>query len=79
VIYSIWHVPSGNLVTTCESERQALDLIRDGVAEHAPTYGEQFVLLEEDRRGRITRIAEGSELVALALSAPPERAPSAQP
>src|SRR5206468_11569285 len=36
VIYSIWHVPSGNLMTTCKSKREVLDLIRDGVAEHGP-------------------------------------------
>ena len=50
-----------------ETKAGALAAIRDAVTTRGREYAEQFLLLREDTKGRTGTVAEGSDLVDLAL------------
>ena len=72
--YELWHMPSGNLVNTFESQRDALDFVRLTYEQQGRERAEELALGTEDRRGGSTQIAIGSELLARALGEVPGRA-----
>ena len=69
-VYEVWHGPSNNLAGAFTTQDEALALLRDEIALHGPDHGEAFVLGRE-YRGRFRVIAEGDDLVRLALANQP--------
>jgi hypothetical protein len=66
--YALWHIPSGNLVSTFEREVDALVVVRRVFEQGGREAGESFALGAENRRGRIRPIANGPDLLTRALS-----------
>jgi hypothetical protein len=65
--YELWHMPSGNIVNTFESEADALVVVRRAYEQNGREAGEAFALGTEDRRGRSRQLAAGALLLARAL------------
>lgn len=70
MIYELWDTRSGNVVGTFATKAEALAIVRDTVVLHGQVMGERFLLGQEDKAGRSRQIAEGKELIALALAGP---------
>ena len=65
--YEVWSKKSRSVVGAFESEKAALEAVRDAIGLHGRAYGEELALIREDRRGRSTPVAEGAALVEQAL------------
>ena len=66
--YELWNTRTGNIVGTFESEDAALKAVRQAMDSYGRDYAERLLLGREDRNGRSRRIADGAELVRLALT-----------
>jgi hypothetical protein len=71
--YELWHIPSGNLVSTFEQEADALMVVRRVFEQGGREAGESFALGTKNRRGRIRPIANGPDLLTRALSSGTEQ------
>jgi hypothetical protein len=67
--YELWHIPSGNLVSTYAHEDDALAVVRRALRQRGRAHAEEFALGTEDRRGRSRAVASGGDLVARAEAA----------
>lgn len=76
MIYELWDLPSRNLVATYTSKSEALADLRAALTDHGADYVADFMLGQEDTKGRSRMIARGSRLVALTLASMAESAPS---
>jgi hypothetical protein len=76
MIYELWDLPSRNLVATYTSRSEALADLRAALADHGADYVADFMLGQEDTKGRSRVIAQGSHLVSLTLASVTESAPS---
>jgi hypothetical protein len=71
VTYELWSKPSRSALGAFDTEAEALAAVREAVAQHGRAYAEGFAVIREDRRGRSKLVAEGAQLVDLALAAAP--------
>jgi len=71
-VYELWDLPSRNLVGTYPTKRQALNDLRAMTSTHGVDYVGDLMLGEEDAQGRSHLIAQGADLIALALASRPE-------
>ncbi len=71
MIYELWDAESGNIVGTFETKEEALAIVRDTVARHGEAFATSFLLGQEDKAGRTRQIADGPDLVALAMHEAP--------
>ena len=62
-MYEVWDEASGNQLGAYQAEAEALALVRALLAANPQGNGDSLVLLREDRRGRVTTVAIGAELV----------------
>jgi hypothetical protein len=74
--FEIWETTSGNLAGSFETRTEALLAVREAAERHGVRYLDSFQLLSFDK-GQHSVVAEGSDLVALAVSQTEERAPQA--
>jgi hypothetical protein len=66
--YELWETTSGNLVGTYSTQRDALDVIEQGIKRHGPHYADTFLLGYEEPDGDSHVLAEGQDLVDLACA-----------
>ena len=71
ISYELWDLPSRNVVGSYTDKQQALAFVRQAVALHGTAFAEAYLLGQEDSAGRVRLIAEGRDLVAMALAAGP--------
>lgn len=64
--YELWNARTRNLIQSFDSESEALAAVRSIVGRHGVAYAERIVLASEDRDGRSTTIAQGSDLLGRA-------------
>lgn len=74
--FELWDLPSRNVAGYFQTKVEALAAVRAAVKAHGRAYAEEFLLLSEDTRGRTRVIAEGAELVDLALRSDLQREPA---
>ena len=67
MLYRIWDTDSANLVADCASAEDAIDAIQRAVKAYGPAALAHWALEREDGSGRVTVLAEGDELVRLAV------------
>ena len=67
MVYALWDLETGNLVQEFPNEHAALATIREAAVRHGRAYAETFAVLRQDRRGHAEVVAQGAELVELAL------------
>ena len=75
-MYELWDHASGNLTEAFPTETEALAAVRDAVERHGRAYAEAYGVIYEGPDGRFQLIAQGDELVDLALR--PEHSPAAR-
>ena len=76
--YDLWDVESGNIVTTFETEREALKVVSMLLTLNGPGYAGALSLGYEGEDGSMYIVAEGSELAkraAHASASPPVSLP----
>lgn len=66
--YELWDTDSSNLVGTYTTEEAALAIVRDSVVKHGPNVFRTIALGREDEQGELVPVAQGEELVRLAMS-----------
>lgn len=66
--FQLWEAESANLVGSYSTEDAALAIVRKAVETHGRGAAASLVLLREDKRSRLKKIAEGSALVDLAIA-----------
>ena len=69
VTFELWSIASGNVVGYFNTEAAALAAVRDAFDHHGQEYVDGLALGREDSRGRSHAIAQGGELLKLALHA----------
>jgi hypothetical protein len=62
-LYELWHVNSGNLLGTFDTEESALDLVRELIASNGPAIADALELGVEDEHGDFTHLGTGAELL----------------
>jgi hypothetical protein len=73
-MYELWDAASGNLTEEFPTDTAALAAVRDAVARHGRAYAEAYGVIYEGPDGRSRLLAQGAELVELALRAGPSPA-----
>jgi hypothetical protein len=73
--FDLWDLQSGNQVETFGTKEEALAAVLEYLAVNTPDYGEVLSLGYDDEHGESGIIAEGKELVALALRHAAQREP----
>jgi len=68
VTFQLWETESANLVGSYPSEDAALATVRQAIETHGREVVATLLLLREDARERLTKVAEGSALADLALA-----------
>lgn len=68
MIYELWDTSSGNVIGAFTTKEEALAIVRDTIALHGEVFAGDFLLGHEDKAGRSRLIAQGKELIALALN-----------
>lgn len=66
MLYTLWDFESSNLVAECDSEREALGFVLDGIEQNGPAVTDTLSLQVEDERGEVSTIAWGQRLADLA-------------
>lgn len=66
--FQLWEAESANLVGSYRTEDAALDVVRQARETHGDDAVASLVLLREDARGRLTKIADGATLTERALA-----------
>lgn len=66
MLYTLWDFESSNLVAECDSEREALKLVLDGIGRNGPHVTDSLSLQVENEQGDISTIAWGQQLADLA-------------
>jgi hypothetical protein len=67
--YELWSKASRSVVGAFDSEAEALAAVREALAHHGRGYAEELAVVREDRRGRSSLLAEGTQLVDRAVTA----------
>lgn len=68
LIYELWDVESGNLVSAYEMESDALAWVREAVDLHGHPFADALALVRDDDQAEVETIAVGAALVARARS-----------
>ncbi len=68
-MYELWDAASGNLTEEFPTDAAALTAVREAVACHGRTYAEAYGVIYAGPDGRSQLLAQGAELVDLALRA----------
>lgn len=68
MIYELWDVESGNLVSAYETEVDALATVREMIDLHGRSYAEALALVRDDDQADVETLAIGAALVARAQS-----------
>lgn len=68
--YELIETETGNLVGAYRTQNEALEVVRQAVAQHGPNSVLGLVLNREDALGRVRRIARGRQLERMAHGAP---------
>jgi hypothetical protein len=68
-MYELWDAASGNLTEEFPTDTDALAAVREAVARYGRVYAEAYGVIYASSDGRSTLLAQGAELVDLALSA----------
>ena len=71
--YELWETLSGNLMGSYATEPDALAVVAKAVRAHGADYLDTIVLVEVNRRGDSTPLAQGDELFRRAEAASPGR------
>jgi hypothetical protein len=66
--FQVWETESANLVGSYATEDAALAIVRRAIDAHGREAVATLLLLREDERGRLAKIAEGTALGDLALA-----------
>jgi hypothetical protein len=66
--YDIWDVGTGNLISYCSSEAEALAFVRDAVAASGKRSVSRWALQRIDAEGNVEVIARGSALATRAAN-----------
>lgn len=76
MVFALWDMETNNLVAEYDNQRDALALVIHGIERNGPHDVDSLMLDLEDDLGRVTTIAHGAELAALAFNefAPNRRA-----
>jgi len=69
--YDLWDISTGNLISYCSSESEALAFVRDAMAASGRRSVSRWALQRVDDEGHIEVIAQGSTLAARAAKAVP--------
>lgn len=69
--YDLWDVESGNIVTTFETERDALAVVRTLLDLNGPQYVQALSLGYEVADGSMRIVAEGDHLASRLAELPP--------
>ena len=67
-MFQLWEAESANLVGAYPTEDAALVVVRNVIEKHGCEALDTIILLREGARGRLTKVAEGTELANLALA-----------
>jgi hypothetical protein len=67
-MFQLWEAESANLVGSYPTEEAALIVVRNVIDKHGREALDTIVLLREGADGRLSKVAEGSELADLALT-----------
>jgi hypothetical protein len=70
MLYEIWETASGNRVGAYASMSAALDVIHRSVEKHGASYADTLILAREDDDGETELLAEGADLVKMAMAEP---------
>jgi len=68
-MYELWDAASGNLTEEFPTDATVLAAVRDAVARHGRAYAEAYGVIYAGPDGRSRLLAQGAELVDLALRA----------
>lgn len=68
-MYELWDAASGNLTEEFTTEAAALAAVREAVERHGQAYAEAYGVIYAGPDGRSRLLAQGAELVDLALRA----------
>lgn len=66
MIYALWDTRTANLVASYDNEREALELVLNGIERNGAHDTDTLVLEVEDERGELIFTAQGSALAELA-------------
>lgn len=77
--FQLWDTDDNNLIGFYSSEREALDVVREGIDALGADAFLTVALGDSPAPGRLRLIAEGPELVRLAIAAIPSHADDSLP
>lgn len=69
--YDLWDSESGNIIGTFPTREEALLVVREALSRHGVQYAESLLFGQEDARGHTKAIAQGKQLIDLALAVAP--------
>ena len=69
--YDLWDSESGNIIGTFPTREEALSVVREALSRHGVQYAESLLFGQEDSHGQTKAIAQGEELIDLALAVAP--------
>jgi hypothetical protein len=69
--YELWQTRTRNLIGTFATKAEALAVVRKAADKQGPAFVESILLGREDDRGRSKTIAQGPDLLKLALRSQP--------